>query len=88
MYWVEIQEGNITGKGDSPALSEGQIEIPEELYNQLSHLPATFSADSEGNIVSVIPAPVPEPVPEPPTQEERIEALERALLELVLGGDA
>lgn len=87
MYWVEIQEYKITGKGESPALSEGQIEIPEELYNQLLHLPATFSVDNGGNIVSVIPAPTPEPEPQPPTQEERLEALELAMLELVLGGD-
>lgn len=45
--------------------------------------------DAEGNPVSVVIGellPLPEPEPQLPTQEERIEALETAMLELVLGG--
>ena len=35
---------------------------------------------------SFIPAPKPEPEPHLPTMEERLEALEVAMLELILGG--
>lgn len=87
MYWVEICDNQITGRGKSPALSEGQIEVSEVIYAQLLQLPATFTTNKEGNIVSVVPIPAPEPELQLPTQEERLEALESAMLELVLGGD-
>lgn len=51
----------------------------------------TLEFDADHNPVGVIigdPLPVPEPEPHLPTQEERIEALEMAMLELVLGGGA
>lgn len=85
-YWVEIKDGKITGKGKSPGITEGQIEIVEEIYNQLTNLPADYAVDGEGNIISVTPAPEPEPMPQPPTTEERLAALEAAMLEMILGG--
>lgn len=79
MYWVEIQAGKITGKGQSPALCEGQTEVTEGIYNLLTRLPADYEADMEGNIISVTPAPEPEPKPPEPTTEEILLA---ALLEI------
>ena len=86
MYWIEIKGNKITGKGQSPKICDGQIEISEVIYNQLTRLPADFETDGEGDIISVTPAPEPEPVPQPPTPEERLAALEAAMLEMILGG--
>ena len=83
MFWVEIKYGEITGKGESPALADGQIEVTKGIYNQLTYLPATFETDTEGNIISVTPAPETEPQPQPPSIEERLKAVEDALLSLL-----
>jgi len=82
IYFVEIQNGKITAKGCGPTKTDEQIEITEEIYNQITRLPADFETDEEGNIISVTPAPEPEPQPQPPTLEERISAIELALLEI------
>jgi hypothetical protein len=87
MYWVEISGNKITGKGQSPTITEEQIEISENIYNQLTRLPADYVTDGEGNIISVTPAPEPEPepqTPKTPTVEERISALEDALTLLLM----
>lgn len=84
MYWVEISENKITGKGQSPTITEEQIEISEIIYTQLTRLPADYVTDGEGNIISVTPAPEPEPEPQTPTAEERISALEDALILLLM----
>jgi hypothetical protein len=86
MYWVEIQGSKIIGMGQSPGICDGQTEVTEAIYSQLTRLPADYDMDEEGNIVSVTPAPEPEPVPQPPTMEERLAALEAAMLEMILGG--
>lgn len=84
MYWVEISGNKITGKGQSPTITEEQIEISENIYTQLTRLPADYVMDGEGNIISVTPAPEPEPEPQTPTVEERISALEDALTLLLM----
>lgn len=82
-YWVEINDGKITGAGTAVGINEGQKEISEALYKQLTRLPADYETDENGNIISVTPAPEPEPVPQPPSVEERIAAMEEALLLLL-----
>lgn len=82
MFFVEIQNGKITAKGEGPAKTDEQIEITKEIYDQITRLPADFETDEEGNIISVTPAPEPEPQPQPPTLEERVSAIELALLEI------
>lgn len=85
MYYIEIQSNQIIGKGEANGigikLNEGQIEVSDDIFNQLTRLPADYETDGEGNIISVTPAPEPEPepVPQPPTQEE---ILLTALLEI------
>lgn len=97
MYWVEIQNGKISGKGESPALVEGQIEVTKEIYDQLTRLPADFETDAEGNIISVTPAPEPEPQPQPPPeptltelQAQQLAQAEAiaAIFEMLTGGEA
>ena len=70
MYYVEINDGQITGKLEVSIEQPEMLEITEELYNELTNLPADYTQDAEGNIVSVIPAPLPEPEPPEPTSEE------------------
>lgn len=83
IYFVEIQNGKITAKGYGPAKTDEQIEVTEEIYNQLTRLPADFETDKKGNIISVTPAPEPEPQPQPPSLEDRLKAVEDALLSLL-----
>ena len=70
MYYVEINNGQITGKIQVSIEQPGMLEVTEEIYEALTNLPATFTADQEGNIISVTPAPLPEPEPAEPTTEE------------------
>lgn len=83
IYFVEIQNGKIISKGYGPAKTDEQIEVTKEIYDQLIRLPADFTSDAEGNIISVTPAPEPEPQPQPPSIENRLKAVEDALLSLL-----
>jgi hypothetical protein len=80
MYFVEITGNEITAKGHGPALAEGQIEISQVIYDQLISLPAAFTINETGEIISVTPAPEPEPCPQPPSLEERVALLEQLQL--------
>ena len=42
--------------------------------------------EDDGQLVDVVVLPQPEPEPPPPSQEERLAALEAAMLEMILGG--
>ena len=83
IYFVEIQNGKVISKGYGPAKTDEQIEVTKEVYNQLTRLPADFETDTEGNIISVTPAPEPEPQPQAPSLENRLKAVEDALLSLL-----
>ena len=82
-YFIQIENNKIISKGVSGSITNNQIEVTKEIYDQLTHLPADFETDSEGNIISVTPAPEPEPEPQPPSIEERLKAVEDALLSLL-----
>ena len=82
-YFIQIENNTIISKGVSGSITNNQIEVTKEIYDQLTHLPADFETDSEGNIISVTPAPEPEPEPQPPSIEERLKAVEDALLSLL-----
>jgi hypothetical protein len=83
VYFVEIQNGKVISKGFGPAKTDEQIEVTKEIYDQLTRLPADFETDAEGNIISVTPAPEAEPQPQPPSLEDRLKAVEDALLSLL-----
>lgn len=92
LFYVKIQNGRIIAKGktvynasikDWGIENEGYTEISQEIYDQLTHLPADFETDGEGNIISVTPAPEPEPQPQLPSLENRLKAVEDALLSLL-----
>jgi hypothetical protein len=85
---VEISGNKIWGKCIRPTdvLYKNEQFILKELYMQLIRLPADFETDAEGNIISVTPAPEPEPIPQPPTSDERLQALEEAMIFITLGG--
>lgn len=87
MYYVKIQDNKIISKGyksiDILSLDEGTDIITEDIYNQLTRLPADFVKNETGHIISVTPAPEPEPVPEPPSTEDRLRAVEDALLSIL-----
>ena len=70
MYYVEINNGQITGKIQVSIEQPEMPEVTEEIYSALTNLPATFIADQDGNIIAVTPAPTPEPEPPEPTTEE------------------
>ncbi len=88
MYYVKVQWEKIVSKGykstDILNQEEGTDIVTEDIYNQITRLPADFVKDDTGRIVEVTPAPEPEPVPEPPTPEERLAAVEEALLLLLM----
>lgn len=75
MYLVEITGSKITGKINAPSKNKEHIEITEKLFLQLTRLPADFTQDENGNILTVTPAPEPIPQPLPPTAEEQIAQL-------------
>lgn len=70
LYFVEIQDNKITGKGTSFGLNEGQKEVSEDVFSAITNLPATFDIDGKGNIINVVPAPITEPIPPEPTEIE------------------
>jgi len=85
MYLVEINNNIITGKIESKFKSDGQIEVTKKIFKNLTNLPSDYIMENNV-IVSVTPHPMPL-VPTPlPTETERVEALEQAVLELMLGG--
>ena len=84
MYFIEINDNKITCKGIGEFKTDEQIDITEEIYNQLTRLPADFTLDTEGNIETITPALEPEPETLPVSIEERVSDLE--LLVLQLGG--
>lgn len=63
---------------------EAPFEQAHEITNEIANAPNEWVLQ-EGNWIRVS-APEPEPEPHLPTMEERLEALEAAMLELVLGG--
>lgn len=80
MFYVETQNGKITGRIQSDVEQSDMLEISEDLYLQLipARLPATFTTDAEGNIVSVTPGDEPETTtPEPTTEEMLLAAYEK-----------
>ncbi len=87
MYYVKIQDGKIINKGyktvEALSPDEGTDIVTEDIYNQLTRMPADFIKDADGNITSVAPAPEPEPVPQPPSTEDRLRAVEDALLAML-----
>ena len=87
MYYIEISDGKISGKGMGPVIGHGQLEVTEELYNELIRLPANFEEDEEGNIVSVVCPPEPAPELQSPSLEERTQALEDVVTALLFGGE-
>ena len=54
MYWIEINGDKITGKGQSEFKTDEQVEVSEEIYNQLTNLPASYIM-AKGRIASVTP---------------------------------
>jgi len=60
MFYIEIKDNLITGKGEGPFKTEEQIEVSGAIYNALTNLPASY-VEEGGEIVSVVPLPVPEP---------------------------
>lgn len=62
MFYIEINNGLITGKGEGEFKTNEQIEVSEEIYNALTNLPAEFT-ESNGVITNVTPFPLPEPTP-------------------------
>lgn len=85
VYFVEIRNNKIVGKGDAPAKTDEQIEVSKEIYDRLIRLPADFETDAKGNIISVTPVPEPEPEPTPPELTEgqrKIQSLEQSIAEL------
>lgn len=85
MYWVELQNSKISGRGISPALTKEQIEVTKKIYDQLTRLPADFETDAEGNIISVVPVPEPEPIPLEPSVEDYLLDLDYRLSKTELG---
>jgi len=87
MYYVKIQGGKIVSKGyktiEVLSPDEGTDIVSEEIYCQLTRLPADFVKNESGQIIEVFPAPEPEPAPEPPSTEDRLRAVEDALLSML-----
>jgi hypothetical protein len=86
MYRITIQNGIVVSKESLHHLESFEgiegILIPDELIKNV-RLPAIPQYDKDGNIIKITPLPEPDPQPEPPSLEDRISALEMALLELM-----
>lgn len=83
MFFVTIRNGRIVGKGCGPGLSEGQVEVSEDVYRRITSLPMTFTVDKSGNITDVSPlscAVESESIDY--TNSQRLQHLEQALAEL------
>jgi hypothetical protein len=84
MYYFEINNGKVTGKGFKSinVLNDNEKEVTEELYNQFER-EADFTTDETGNIISIVNGPAPAEEPKLPSLEERISAVEDALLMII-----
>ena len=85
MYYVEIQNNKITSKSyisiDIP-LADNKKEISEEVYNSLVRMPADYTEDTEGNIISVVCPPEPDPpIVTDPIDEEKA-AMAEAIIDM------
>ncbi len=69
MFYVEITDNKITCKGQGGFKTESQVEVTEEIYNDLTSLPAEYT-EADGEIVSVEPLPLLEPDLTPAQQRE------------------
>ena len=69
MFYVEINNNLITGKGEGPFKTEEQIEVSKDIYDALTNLPANY-VEEGGEIVSVSPCPISEPQLTPKEQRE------------------
>jgi hypothetical protein len=96
-YFIQIENNKIISKGVSGSITNNQIEVTKEIYDQLTRLPADFETDTEGNIISVTPAPEPEPEPQdtptPTLAELQAQQLAQAeaiaaIFEMLTGGEA
>ena len=76
MFYIEIKDNLITGKGEGLFKTEEQIEVSKDIYSALTNLPANY-VEEGGEIVSVEPFPLPPPEPIPKSDTERIEELEQ-----------
>lgn len=82
--------GHRNQSGDLTTIPTGWAVIPEKL--ETPNFPfGEIEVEEKDGVMTVVKwtagkMPEPEPTPEPITQEERIAALENALLELALGG--
>ena len=69
MFFVEINNGLVTGKGEGDFKTEEQIEVSKAIYDALINLPANY-VEEGGEIVSVEPLPIPEQPPLTPTDSK------------------
>jgi hypothetical protein len=71
-------------------IHKNEIEISEEQYNEINEFPSKLTFDKDGKIITWKKTELPieeyvEPIHKP-TTEDRLKALEDALLFLTLGG--
>lgn len=88
MYYVMIVNGKIVQKHSisiNIELEDGEKKVTKEIYEQITRLPADFETDTEGNIISVTPAPEPEPTSPEPSVEEYLVDLDFRLSKMELG---
>lgn len=85
MYYVEFQGNKITCKGYISidiGLAENQKEVTEEIYNALVRMPADYTMDEQGNIISVTCPPEPgPPIVTEPIDEEKA-AMAEAIIDM------
>lgn len=66
---------------------EGWISVPEELEAAcMSAAPWCELVVEGGKLTGIVPLPKPEPEPASPSEQERLEALEQAMLAVMEGG--
>lgn len=83
MMYVIIENDKIVGKvkvNASITLAENEMEVTEEIYEQLTRLPADLAIDEDGNMtVTPAPAPVPDPEPQPAPEPTLAELREQQI---------
>ena len=85
MFFVDITGDKITCKMSTNVEQPGMIAVSEDIYNQLTYLPASYTLDENSNIATVTPAEPPAVEPEPPSAEEYLIDLDYRLSLLELG---